>query len=147
MYDAVFAPTDGSDDSAIALDHAIELAERYDATLHTQYVIESVQVADAIEDFTESDVYARLEDAGRQAVDDVVERAQRADIDRIESSIVRGVPHEAILDYLDENDVDIVVMATAGREGAEREIIGSVTEKVIRSSPVPVVAVNVGDVA
>ncbi len=147
MYDAVFAPTDGSDGSAIALEHALDLAERYDATLHTQYVIESVQVSDTIEDFTESDIYGRLEDAGRRAVDDVVEEAQRADIDRIESSIANGIPHEVILDYVAANDVDIVVMATAGRDGTERDILGSVTEKVIRSSPVPVVAVNVGETA
>ena len=147
MYDTVFVPTDGSDGSAIAIDHAIELAERYDAALHTQYVVESVQMAETVDDFTETDVYENLARAGRNAVDDVVERAEAADIDAVEASVGPGIPHEAILEYVDENDVDIVVMATAGRTGEELEIIGSVTEKVIRSSPVPVVAVNVGETA
>jgi nucleotide-binding universal stress UspA family protein len=147
MYDSVFVPTDGSDGSAIAIEHAIELAERYDADLHTYYVIESVQMAETIDDFTDTDMYGRLEDAGRGAVDEVVERAQTAGIDGVESSVDLGIPHEAILDYVDEHDIDIVVMATAGRTGDEREIIGSVTEKVIRSAPVPVVVVNAAEAA
>ncbi|AFZ74793.1 universal stress protein [Natronobacterium gregoryi] len=145
MYDTVFAPTDGSDRSETALAHALDLADRYDATLHTQYVVESSPAfGSTLDDDAEEDIYGSLFDAGERAVDDVVDRAEESGLE-VESSVVRGVPHEEILEYVDENDVDIVVMATSGRTGTSRELIGSVAERVIRSSPVPVVTVNVGD--
>lgn len=143
MYETVFVPTAGSDGAEIAVEHAIEIADRFDASLHTQYVIESVQLADTIEAFTETEIYERLEDAGQRALEDVIEQAQEAGIDDVTSSMSQGLPDEEILAYIDEHDVDIVVMGTAGRTGEAREMVGSVTERVIRSSPVPVVAVNI----
>ncbi|SDR10942.1 universal stress protein [Natronobacterium texcoconense] len=145
MYETVLAPTDGSDGSDTALAHAIDLADKYDATLHTQYVVESSPAfGDTLDDDAEEDIYGSLFDAGERAVADVTERGEEAGLE-VESSVVRGVPHEEILDCIDENDVDIVVMATSGRTGTSRELIGSVAERVVRSSPVPVVTVNVGD--
>jgi len=44
-----------------------------------------------------------------------------------------------------ENDVDLVVMGTRGKTGFERYLLGSVAEKVVRVSPVPVVTVHAGD--
>lgn len=143
MYDTVLAPTDGSDRSEAALAHAIDLADQYDATLHTQYVVESSPAfGSTIDDETEEEIYGSLFDAGERAVDAVVERAEAAGLD-VESSVTRGVPHEEVLEYVEENDVDAVVMATSGRTGASKELIGSVAERVVRSSPAPVLTVNV----
>ncbi|EMA56113.1 UspA domain protein [Halococcus thailandensis JCM 13552] len=55
-----------------------------------------------------------------------------------ESSIEHGIPHQAILDDADEHDIDMVAMGTHGRTGLERILIGSVTERVVRTSDVPV---------
>lgn len=49
-----------------------------------------------------------------------------------------------ILEYAESATVDVIVMATSGRTGTEREIIGSVTESVVRKASVPVVVVNTG---
>lgn len=58
------------------------------------------------------------------------------------SSAVRaGNPHEVILNYIAENDIDLVVMGTRGRSESDRYLLGSVTEKVVRLSDVPVTAV------
>lgn len=145
MYETVFLPTAGTDGSDLAIEHAIELASRYDATLHTLYVIESVQLADTIDEFAETEIYEKLEDAGHRAIDAVVEQAEQAGIDTVETAISQGIPSEEILDYIGGNEIDIVVMGTAGRTGEARQRIGSVTEEVIRGSPVPVVAVNVSE--
>ncbi|WP_117365810.1 universal stress protein [Natrarchaeobaculum sulfurireducens] len=143
MYDTVLAPTDGSDGSHAALKHALDLASTYDATLHTQYVVESSPAFAAdLDDATEEEVYGSLYDAGRRTVEEVTARADAAGIDDVETSVDRGVPHEEILAYVDEHDVDLVVMATAGRTGSSRELIGSVAERVVRASPAPVVTVN-----
>jgi len=144
MYDAVLVPTDGSNGSATAAEHAIDLAERHDAALHALHVLETEQVVDQIPDFEDSSIFDRLADAGQQAVDDVRAQAESADIDTVTTAVEQGVPKEQIVDYVNSYDIDVVVMATEGRTGPSRELIGSVTETVVRASPVPVLAVKVG---
>lgn len=51
-------------------------------------------------------------------------------------------PYEAIRDYTEFREIDIVVMATHGRRGLERYLVGSVTEKVVRTADVPVLTVR-----
>jgi nucleotide-binding universal stress UspA family protein len=63
------------------------------------------------------------------------------DIDTV-ASTVAGKPHEVILEYVDEHDIDIIVMGTHGRSGPDRYLLGSVAEKVVRLSDVPVVTVR-----
>jgi nucleotide-binding universal stress UspA family protein len=59
--------------------------------------------------------------------------------------MVHGTPHTAILDYAEEHGVDLVVMGTHGRRGFDRFLLGSVTEKVVRTASVPVMTVRVGE--
>ncbi|MEA5387198.1 universal stress protein [Haloarculaceae archaeon H-GB11] len=142
MYDSVLVPTDGSDGSERAVEHAVDLATQYDATLHTLYVVESTRLSG----LSDSDgVLESLEDAGRRAVDEVVSLAHAEDVDSIEASVARGVPHEAILTYVDDRDIDLVVMGTHGRSGLSKDLLGSVTEKIVRSASVPVLTVHIGE--
>jgi nucleotide-binding universal stress UspA family protein len=147
MYRSILVPTDGSEGSETAAEHAVDIAGRYDATLHAQYVIESTQASELLDDDERSDLLGHLEEAGREAVDAVADRAAAAGIECAGTVVERGVPHESILDYVTRNDVDLVVMATSGRTGESRELMGSVTEKVVRASPAPVLTINVGETA
>ncbi|WP_336336160.1 universal stress protein [Haloarcula brevis] len=144
MYDAVLVPTDGSEGSATAAEHAIDLAQRHDASLHALHVLETEQVVDQIPDFEDSSIFDRLADAGQGAVDDIRSQAEDAGVGPVETAVEQGVPREEVVDYVRDHDIDVVVMATEGRTGPSRELIGSVTESVIRASPVPVLAVKVG---
>ena len=144
MYDAVLVPTDGSEGSTTAAEHAIDLAQRHDASLHALHVLETEQVVDQIPEFEDSSIFDRLADAGQQAVDDLQAQAEDADIDTVTTAVKQGVPHEEVVEYVERHDIDVVVMATEGRTGPSRELIGSVTESVVRASPVPVLAVKVG---
>jgi len=63
----------------------------------------------------------------------------------VETATEQGIPRDVILDYADGADVDMIVMATHGRTGLEHYLIGSVTEKIVRRSPVPVVTVRSAD--
>lgn len=63
----------------------------------------------------------------------------------VTSSIRKGTPQSEILTYARENDVDLILMTTHGRTGINRIFHGSVTEDVVRKSPVPVMAVTYED--
>jgi nucleotide-binding universal stress UspA family protein len=142
MYDAVLVPTDGSEGSEAAIDRAIDVALTYDASLHALYVVEASSVAVGAEGGV---VLEHLKEAGRQAVDDLRNRAEDADVGTVEGSIAEGAPHRAILDYVDEHDIDMVVMGTHGRTGLGRYMLGSVTEKVVRLADVPVLTVPLAE--
>lgn len=73
-----------------------------------------------------------------------VDLADEAEARGLEAeTVVRtGVPAEEIADYAAELDADMIVIGTAGRTGLERRIVGSVTDKVVRTAPVPVVTVR-----
>jgi len=139
MYDAVLLPTDGSEGTRTAVEHAIDHARQYDAVLHVLYVVDArIGVA---RETTPEVVFEELEDQGRQAIEGVHSQARAADVDTIEGVIARGDPHQAILDYVSAEDIDLVVMGTHGRTGLDHYLIGSVTEKVVRLADVPVLTV------
>jgi nucleotide-binding universal stress UspA family protein len=52
--------------------------------------------------------------------------------------VIQGSPADAILDYVNKNKIDLVMMSSHGRTGASRFAFGSVADKYIRESPVPV---------
>jgi nucleotide-binding universal stress UspA family protein len=142
VYTDILVPTDGSTASATAVEHAIDLAAHYDATLHVLYVVD-VTGYSALE--VGADVVASaLEEEGEHAVGDVVSTAEGAGVDS-ESRIEHGTPHRAIIDYATAEAVDLVVMGTHGRTGVGRFLLGSVTERVVRTSPVPVLTVRGDD--
>jgi nucleotide-binding universal stress UspA family protein len=142
MYDQVLVPTDGSERAMTALAHGSQLASRYDATLHVIHVVETTGVAQALDSEQFEVALDRIERAGEDAIETLVANAQQRGIDDPKSAVLHGVPHEEIREYTETEDIDIVVMATAGRTGSEREVVGSVTERLVRTSPVPVLTVR-----
>ncbi len=142
MYDNVLVPTDGSAAVEEAIDRAIDLSTRYDATLHGLYVIEPTYTVYGV---GRPDAADLMEDVGDEAVDEIDAKASTAGVP-VRTEIQTGIPHRCILEYAEENDIDLIVMGTHGRTGLERYLIGSVTEKVVRLADVPVLTVpNRGD--
>lgn len=122
MYDIILYPTDGSEGAVAALDHAVDLADSHDATLDVLYA----------------------DDDGDTVPEDVLDPARRAAEDAgvdVNTVTLSGQPHDVIVEYVRDRGVEAVVMATHGRSGLERYILGSVTEKVLRSVNVPVLVV------
>lgn len=137
MYDTILLPTDGGDGIDVARDHAFDLAERYDATVHALYVADSDRYSTVT---FESGVVDVLEEVGTEAVSALAERGADRGLAVVEE-VLQGEPHEGIVAYAEEYDVDVIVMATHGRKGLDRFLIGSVTERVVRTSSVPVLAI------
>lgn len=140
MYDRVLFPTDGSDGAAAATDHAVELADRFEAPLRALYVVDvrAFQAADAYGGPERATTVQALADEG----DAVLERVRdRADVAGVEATgeVVEGTPARTIVDEADPGDV--IVMGTHGRTGLDRYLLGSTTEKVVRTAAVPVVTI------
>ncbi|AXG07497.1 universal stress protein [Haloplanus rubicundus] len=143
MYDAILVPTDGSEGVDRTLEHAVEMARRYDATIHALYVVDRRFELAADED--REDLVERLTDRGEAAVAAVAEAAEDAGVDAV-TGVREGIPYKTILEYAAEADVDVIAMGTHGRTGRDRLAhLGSVTDRVVENAAVPVFVVNIGD--
>ena len=139
MYDEILVPTDGSDASELAIEHAIDMARTYDARLHALYVVDTGAYSTL--DAGAEMLLDSLEEEGEAAVNRVEERADDAGVSA-STEVTAGTPHRAILDYAEDHDVDLIVMGTHGRTGLDRYLLGSVTERVVRTADVPVLTVR-----
>ncbi|QLG27488.1 universal stress protein [Halorarum halophilum] len=139
MYDDILVPTDGSAAADAAVEHAVTLAERFDATLHALYVVDSTAYS-SLEAGSQM-VAEALEDEGEAAVDRIAAAANDADLPVVES-VVSGTAYRSILEYAGEEDIDLITMGTHGRRGIDRYLLGSVTERVVRSADQPVLTVR-----
>jgi hypothetical protein len=116
MYDQILIPTDGSEGTRGAVEHAIDLATTYNAALHTIYVVDTNVGIDT----SVAGTLDALEEAGENVIDGVIQQAEAAGVETIESVVAQGTPHQAILDYVDEHDIDLVAWSPLVRgEGLE----------------------------
>ncbi|WP_310731931.1 universal stress protein [Natronoarchaeum philippinense] len=81
------------------------------------------------------------EDAGAKALAEIEALAAEFDVELV-TELREGTPDEEIVEYVDDEAVDLVVMGTHGREGIRRRLVGSVAERVVREAPVPVTTVT-----
>lgn len=137
-YDSIVVPTDGSDSAANAAEHAVALAERYDADVHAVYVVKS-----AIHDYEDAprSIVGLLKEAGENATDQVVSLAEEAGVSATKA-VIKGTPYEEILRHAENFDADLVSMGKLGLDADERDFIGSTTERVLRKSDLPVLSVE-----
>ena len=144
MYDTILLPTDAGEGTELAIEHAITVAESHDADLHVLYVVDS----DVYSSYT-GDEYVHefeglesaLETEGEEALEEIAERVREAGLEP-EMVLRHGSPHEQILKYAEEEDVDLLVMGSKERSGEYRRLLGSVTERVARLSSRPVTIVK-----
>lgn len=83
-----------------------------------------------------------LEGSAQLAVETVEKRATEASVSAVETAIEQANPYPGIRSYVEDHDIGLVVMGTHGRSGIGRYLLGSVAEKTVRTSPVPVLTVR-----
>jgi nucleotide-binding universal stress UspA family protein len=138
----VVVATDGSESVARAVDCALDLSAKFDATVHALYVINEGQV-ESLPERLHSDVRQALDEQGQEALDAVLEANEsRENPVDIETAVRVGRPAKQIVGYVRDIDADAVAMGTRGRSGKHSFLLGSVAERVVRTSPEPVLTVR-----
>ncbi|WP_135854231.1 universal stress protein [Halorussus salinus] len=138
MYDTILLPYDDSDGASEVLHHAAEIAHWSDATIHLLYVADTARDSVTV---VEGQTVDGLVQQGEEIVEEAEKTLETLGVS-YETDIVQGNPAPTIADYAERYDQDLVVMPTHGREGVSRYLIGSVSEKVVRLSSVPVLTVR-----
>lgn len=134
MYEDILLPFDGSDGARAVLHHASEIARSVSATLHVLYVADTARDSVTTVD---GQVIDTLVQQGEDIVESATNTLDETGVD-YETDVVQGNPAPSIVEYAEQYGHDLIVIPTHGRTGISRYLIGSVTEKVIRLSSVPV---------
>jgi len=143
MYDKILVPTDGSDEGDRAVAHAADLAAAHGAELVAVYVVNTASYGGLPMETSIEGITQVLENEGESALDRVRELAAARDV-AVTGRLVQGTPSREIVATGDGEDCDLIVMGTHGRGGLNRLLLGSVAERVVRRSPIPVLTVRVG---
>jgi len=131
----VLVPTDGSQQATAALTEAFELFP--DGEIHVVHVVQVTRIP--------SDPDVSPYEYARERGETILREAKTiaAESGRtIETSMAEGHVGRTILSYIEDRDIEYVVMGSSGRSGVSRVLLGSVAETVTRRSPVSVVIVR-----
>jgi nucleotide-binding universal stress UspA family protein len=139
MYDNILVPVDGSEEMGAVIDHALKLGEIHGGRVHALYVVDTASLSDLPLESSWEGVSQAMETEGKKALD---EAESRSDSVPVTTEVVTGSPSRQITDYARQNDCDLIVMGTHGRSGVDRWLLGSVAERVVRSSDVPVLTIR-----
>jgi nucleotide-binding universal stress UspA family protein len=142
----ILVAIDFAEPSERALDFGIELATHFDAALSVVHVVEVPSYVYTETTYATTDLIGSVELAARERFDQLIARAQQK-LPRAQALLRRGTPWEEILGAAREKGADLIVVGTHGRRGVSHLLIGSVAEKVVRASPVPVLTVRSGQAA
>ncbi|RBI58549.1 universal stress protein [halophilic archaeon] len=134
MYEDILLPFDATEGATDVLHHAGEIAHWADATIHILYVADTTRDSVTV---VEGHLVDALVQEGEEIVEEAEETLRTLGVD-YESDVVQGNPAPTIVEYAERYEHDLIVMPTHGREGISRYLLGSISEKVVRLSPVPV---------
>lgn len=140
-FTRVLVGTDFSDHAARAMDRAVDVARRYGASLMVVHVWELPLVLDGAVAGAELDWISPVEQASREQLDRAVAALGDCGV-AVTSALRSGAAWDRIVDVAAETGADLVVVGTQGRTGLHRAVIGSVAERVVRFSTVPVLTVH-----
>ncbi len=140
----ILLPTDFSNLSLTAASYAIELASQYGAKIHLLHVIEKKPPILAIRaiDISEEKIMKSIEDAAKESLKKALDKINNQNTVEIKSILLKGNDYEEIVNYSQQQNIDVIVIATHGRTGLLHTLVGSVAEKVIRYAKCPVLVIT-----
>lgn len=136
----ILVPTDFGESSGRAVVIAAELAEKFSAslTLLHSYEVPIIGYPGVI---IPADLIVSVREAAQAQLDRQLAEVRAGGV-KVEGVLGFGAPAQEIAGAIERTHADLVVMGTHGRKGLNRVLVGSVAEKVVRMSPVPVLTVH-----
>ena len=149
MYNKILLPTDGSKNSEKAIAHALTIAEYEDAEIIILNVVDSVYLTGLPEEdlITKSEMI--LEEESKKLtsrVEDIIkeieeEKGEEGKEINMSTRTIEVNAADVILKISEKEDIDLIVIASSGKHMLDRFLLGSVTEKTVRHSKVPILVI------
>jgi nucleotide-binding universal stress UspA family protein len=140
-YRRILLSLDGSAMAEQALPHAITQAQCCGAELILLRVVEPFPYVPGMSLTDVATIRERTEEWARNYFERISAELERLGIP-VETILVEGRPGPTIIQYAEENQVDLLVLCSRGRSGLSRWLLGSVADRVVRGATVPVLLVH-----
>lgn len=138
----ILVPVNFTETSDKAFDFAIQLAEKFGASVTAMHAFEIPVVGFPDGSLVATaDIASRIQEAARQGLDGAVKARQGRGV-KIDSLLREGSAHEEVRAVAERIHADIIVIGTHGRKGLARALLGSVAENVIRTVKIPVLTIH-----
>ena len=138
----ILVPIDFSDVSQAALEFAVVVAERFDAEMHVLHVDDD-PILNA--PTTSDDFRQESSDKSKQQLDQLLDQQVKQGLRMVLAARCSTDTTQAILDYIEEFNVDLIVMGAKGRSALANMLMGSVAEDLMRKAPCPVITIRKPD--
>ena len=143
LYKKILLPTDGSRFSDKSEMHALAIAAANNAEIIALSVVENSFSAGLPDSETINEVNRLLKDETEQNLQKVERLRDEEGLDvKVTKRIAEGSPAKAILEIIEEEDIDLVVIGSSGKSGIGKFLMGSVAEKVVKSAKCCVLVVH-----
>jgi len=140
--ESILYPTDFSDNAHQAIPYLRKMANCFGASVHFLHVLETtLQAADMSWSAAPPDMARKFEAAALERLRLLAEETGLPE-DRWSVAVTKGHPSLEITRYARENTLGMIIMSTHGHSGLSHFLLGSVTERVVRKSPCPVLTVR-----
>lgn len=142
-FQKIVVATDFSDCSQEACDYALSLARKFEASLLVLHVIN--EPVDLRGFYVPHISFEELEKEIAEGAAKMLEtfcKDNLGDFTNFTTAVATGVPYEEIIRCADEQQASLIVIGTHGRTGLDHLIFGSTAERVVRSSPCPVLTIR-----
>lgn len=143
MFENIMIATDGSKHSDRAAGLGLEIARLSGGKVSIVYVADTSKMSHLPDDMLLLSIREILIKEGKEATARLEALAKKAGV-AAEKSVIEGNPGEEIIRFAQENGASLIVMGSVGKTGLDRFLLGSVAEKVVRNSKVPVLTVPGG---
>lgn len=148
MYKNILLPLDGSPLSEKAIPYAAEMARKFGAKIHLLRCMMLPEATVVGMDMALPQHYAEIQDFEKKHAESYLHKiSQSPDLKGLVQSVrvPFGAPGEAILEYLEDEDCDLIVMSSHGRSGFSRFVYGSVAEKVMHHATCPILVIKASE--
>jgi nucleotide-binding universal stress UspA family protein len=138
----ILIATDGSETANEAADFGIEMVGCSGAKIYAIYVIDTTPYRSVpLDQIWSKETLDEFQRAGHEATS-YIEKIGKAAGAEVETRVLKGHPAEKILNFAEDNNIDMIIVGSLGKSGYERVLVGSVSEKIIRHAKVPVLVVR-----
>ena len=137
----ILCPIDHSDCSKEALKYAVSFAMKDEAKLYLLHIIDIRSFNDSLVAMSQQIPDEETLEQLRMKLLDCIPEDIRDDMD-VEATVIQGIPFAEIISTAKEKEIDMIVIGSHGRTGISHMMLGSVSEKVVRKAPCPVLTVR-----
>ncbi|MGV3051336.1 universal stress protein [Streptococcus hyovaginalis] len=141
QYEKILVAIDGSAESELAFEKAVNVAKRNDAALLLTHVIDT-RALQSIATF-DATVYEKLEREAHDVLNELKEKARAAGLEKVTQIVEFGNPKSLLaIDIPDREGADLIMLGATGLNAFERLLVGSSSEYILRNAKIDILVVR-----